>query len=741
MLKKTLLAVAVAGFALSSRAADVEPPVPTDTPDTPKDDSPSRLDTITVTGQRPDEGFKAEDQYSGKLPLSVRETPQSISVITRESLDDRQVLNLQQALELSAGVVQFSGNGPFAGQPSFGFNQTTIRGIQIDDIYDFRDDGFVSGSFYLIPDLAIYDRIEVVKGPNSVLYGRGSVGGLINRVRKKPLAEARTEVELSAGSFDTYRADVDVTGPLFNSKAARGRLVAVYEDSGSFVRGPETQRTVLAPSLGLDLSASTRLLVQALYQSEDIVPNTGLPLRRACSGFDAPDISRRRYNGVLTSSPYTWEVLSASAQLEQDLGDHWLATLRLSSSNTDTPIRVDAYTYGFREDGDDPATPEVERRGDTNQVGSRHFIDRDVWSGELQITGSFDVAGKAVKASFGADHNDNQYSRRGMYQNVSGFYGPGTDVNLYDGNFQPLTGDFTDGADFGGDPRSSGFYAQAQVQATERLKVLLGARYDEVQLRSFNGDNPTDQETVNDITGRLGLTYDLSPQISIYTLYAQSFSPVLFDTDINGELLEPETGVVFEVGTKTEWFDQRLGVTAAVYRVEREDIPVGAIVPPGSDPFSVSSGLQRSDGFEVEINGRPLPGWDISLAYNQVDSDFEDRRDPFFGIQPGGTADWQLGLYSAYELQNGALKGLGFGATLFAIDDRGVSTFVPGTIPGYERLDLHASYKGFKNVELNLVVRNVTDERYIEGADRANNYAQFGSPTAALLSVKYSLAP
>ncbi|MGH8517886.1 MAG: TonB-dependent siderophore receptor, partial [Panacagrimonas sp.] len=279
MWKKTLLAAAVGGFALSARAADPEaPPAPPPTA-AAGDDEPTRLKTVTVTADRLEEGFKAEEQVSGKLPLTVRETPQSLSVLTRESLDDRQVFNLQQALELSAGATQYSGNGPFAGQPSFGFNQTTIRGIDIDSEYDFRDDGFVSGSYFALPDLAIYDRIEVVKGPNSVLYGRGSVGGLINRIRKKPLARPQASVELSGGSFETYRADVDMTGPLLPSKTVRGRLVAAYEDSGSFVRDAQTQRAVIAPSIEIDLTPSTRLLLQALDQREEIVPNTGMPLR------------------------------------------------------------------------------------------------------------------------------------------------------------------------------------------------------------------------------------------------------------------------------------------------------------------------------------------------------------------------------------------------------------------------------------------------------------------------------
>jgi TonB-dependent siderophore receptor len=742
MWKKTLFAAAVTGFALSSRAADPEPPIPPPAaPTAPRDDDATKLETIVIEGTRTGDSFKAEEQVSGKLPLTIRETPQSISVITREALDDRQVFNLQQALELSAGVTQFSGTGPFAGQPAFGFNQTTIRGMAIDDQYDFRDDGFVSGSYFALPDLAIYDHLEVVKGANSVLYGRGSVGGLINRVRKKPLAASRTEMEVSAGSFDTYRADFDVTGPMFESKTVRGRLVAAYEDSGSFVRGVGTERVVLAPSVEVDVTASTRLLLQALHQAEDIIPNTGVPLRKTDpnnpqSNYRALDISRRKYLGTPTGDPYQWTIDSLTAQLEQDLGDRWLASLRLSQSNLDTPNHADAYVYSFNE-----GVTEGSTRGDTLVQSSDFEIDRDIFSAELQLNGRIDLRGREVKLGFGADFNENQYSRRGMYSD----YVP---ANVYDDSFPDPGPPLNPGGTSSGKPKSEGVYAQAQVPLTDRLKALLGVRYDKVHLNTVpyhtTGEPGPDalKENVDDVTGRVGLTFDLNQNITLYTVYAQSFSPELFATDINGELLEPETGEVFEVGTKTEWFDRRLGLTTAIYRIDRDNVPVS--VPrnpaePNGPTYSIPSGLQRSEGFEIEANGRPMKGWDISLAFNTVDSEFKDKRDPFYGHQPGGAADWQVGLYSAYEIQTGPAKGLGFGGTYYEIADRGVSAFQLGTIPGYKRIDAHAFYKGFRNVEINLLIRNVTDEKYIEGADRPGAIAFFGSPTAALLSVKYTL--
>lgn len=708
MWRKTLIAAAVASVSFQARGADPE--------------EAKQLERIRVEGEDDaEEGLKAESQTtSSKLDLTLRETPQSVSVITQESLRARQVVDFGQALELSAGVNQFSGPGPFAGQAGFGFNETTIRGIEIDPLHDVREDGFINTTYYAMPDMALYDRLEVIKGPNSVVYGRGSAGGLINRIRKKPLVDPKAEVAVSAGSFEKYRLDADVTGPLTSSENLRGRLVAAYEDSGSFVQGLELDRTVLAPSLEIQATSSTRVLLEGLYQRDNFIPNTGVPLVEHENGrFAPPNVPRTEYIGVPTAKKNEWSIYTASAQVEHSFADNWLATLRLNKNKTNTPIKVDRYAYGFSD-------------GYTALIRNDFSIDRDIWGGELRLSRDFDIAGKPVKLAFGYEQNDNDYHRRGAYAYLG-------DVNIYEGNFADLAdAPVSPGFEYTTNNKSKGYYVQAQVRPISRLAVLVGLRHDksDSEYYAITGDSLS-QKSASDTTGRIGITYDLSDQVSVYGLYAQSFSPVIFDVDQAGNILEPETGEILEAGIKTEWLDGRLGVNAAVYRIERDNIPVSAEVAPGDAPYSISSSLQRSDGAEIEINGEPLRGWKISGAFNWLDSQFRDPLDPFFGIKPGGTADWQVGLFSSYEFQSGALRGFGFGATLFAIDDRGVSTFVPGTLDGYERLDLNFFYKGLPSWDIALSVRNALDGRYIEGADRTNAYAMFGSPTAFLLSVAH----
>lgn len=721
---RALTAAAVAGLALPVRAAeppaDPSPPAPDADASAPP---PARqLRRIQVEGTPEDEGVKADSQTSSsKLELSLRETPQSVSVITQESLRDRQVTDLGQALELSAGVNQFSGTGPFGGLSSFGFSDVTIRGIAIDGYNDVREDGFINNSYFTIPDMAIYDRIEVVKGANSVTYGRGSVGGIINRVRKKPLADAQTDIELSAGSFDTYRVDLDTTGPLNASKSVAGRLVASYDDEGSFVDGVNSRRTVFAPGIDIALGPNTRLLVEGLAQIDRFASNPGVPLVDRGDGiYRAPNISRSTFVGVPTDDGNHWSIYSGAVQLDQDLNDRWLATLRLSGNETRNKINNDRYNYGFYD-------------GYTTMNAAEFDIGNTIWSGELRLSGDVDIGNRTLKLAAGAEFSDNDYHRRGAYA----YLGP---VNIYQGNFADPPGQpLADNYQFNGTDRNQGYYVQAQIRPVDRLSVLLGLRYDRTD-STFHSDTSGASMGKKDdaITGRIGLTYDLTQHVSVYGLYAQSFLPQLYSVDQSGNSLDPETGEIYEAGLKTEWFDGRLGINAAAYRIDRDHIPVGVPVPPGETPYSISSGLQRSKGAELEINGEPLPGWTLSVAYNVLDSEFKDPNDPLYGNKPGGAADWQYAMFTSYELQSGALRGLGAGFSFFAIPERGLSPWQGGMLEGYERADLHLFYKGADHLEFRLSVRNLTDERYIEGADRIGSLAQFGSPRAALLSVRYT---
>jgi iron complex outermembrane recepter protein len=360
-------------------------------------------------------------------------------------------------------------------------------------------------------------------------------------------------------------------------------------------------------------------------------------------------------------------------------------------------------------------------------------FDTDVWSGEILLQGRIDLLGRPANVAFGVEHNDLEQPR-------NDFFVPLGTANIYQENFAdfPTVQPAILSRNTVVDAKGTGVYAQLQFRPFERLSVLLGGRYDRAE--SAYIDNLADmisEREDEEFTGRIGLTFDISDKVSAYALYAESFFPTQFNTGEDGELLEPEVGEVYEAGIKSEWLGGKLGVNAAIFRIERDKVPIPDPTNAPGEFDSISAGLQRSEGIELEINGEPLPGWNLSFGGILLDSEFTERDDPFFGSIPQGAADWQVGLFTSYELQSGPLKGFGAGVGTFAIDDRGVSSFIPGAaLEGYERVDLSAFYNGFKDITIALQARNVFNERYVEGADRTGAYAQFGSPTAVLATVR-----
>lgn len=232
-------------------------------------------------------------------------------------------------------------------------------------------------------------------------------------------------------------------------------------------------------------------------------------------------------------------------------------------------------------------------------------------------------------AAGGIEYSDNDYHRRGAYAYL-GF------ANIYAGDFAALPdAPVEPGFEYTTRNKASSAYLQAQVRPIDRLAVLIGLRYDDADAEYNALTTATISRKKDDaITGRIGVTYDVNDNISVYGMYGKSFLPTIFDVDANGQILDPETGEIYEAGVKSEWLEQRLAINAAVYRIDRDKIAISVEGSPGTF-FAIPSGLQRSEGFELEINGQPLPGWNVSVAYNQLDSNFWHAHDHFDGSGAG----------------------------------------------------------------------------------------------------------
>lgn len=692
------------------------------------------LQKVKVEGRSPFDpppepvGMKADYQSSAtKSTLSIRETPQAITVVTRESMDRRQVRDLTSALELTAGLVPASSStigGPFAGRGLEMNEQFSLRGQDLNGQRDMRVDGFALSSPEL--DLVLFDRVEVVKGPSSMLYGQGSLGGFINFIRKKPQAEARTSVVGQIGSWDTYRAELDTTGTLTENGELRGRLVAAYDDSGSFIDGVWTKSTVLAPNVDWQINDKTQLYLDLIYQDSDFRPSHGVPLRVDGDKLHMPDIPRSRMTGEPPSTDSYSDSRIATARVDHQLNDDWLVTLALQGGNQKFGRFFDNYAHGG-----------LDEFGDTNLYADTYTTDDDFWATELRVDGRFEAFGREHQVLMGLERNRRTYESTFAYQLV----GVG---NIYTNEY-PSDGTRAvdlDADSWSGFTENAGAYAQFIFGISDRMKILAGLRYDETEQTT-----DADDATKDDVTTRVGLTYDLSSNLTTYAAYGESFSPVEEQT-YDHKLLDPKTGESFEVGLKSDWFDGRLGVTLALFRQELNNVP---IPDPAHPDGSISGGEQRNDGVEIEVSGSPMPGLEIVAGYGWVDSEYTDRADPEYGLVPYGTIEENGGISVSYELQEGMLRGLGAGFTYTYVGTRSFAYaglvdqgYVTGAtsdqlwFDGFERTDFNFFYTALENWDLSLQVRNVFDDTYIERMRdiESNNY--FGSPRAYLLRAEYS---
>jgi iron complex outermembrane receptor protein len=669
---------------------------------------------VTVTG------FRAKEQGSAtKTALSIRDTPQAISVTTRESMEIRQVRDLTSALELTAGLTSgiAADGGPFAGRGLGGGEGFLMRGQELQGRRDVRMDGFVVASRTF--DMVAFERIEVVKGPSSVLYGQGSLGGFINMIRRKPQAQFAGSVVAQAASWDSYRAEFDLTGALDDNERYRGRVTAAYDDSGSFTDDVDTRTVTVAPSLAAEFGDMT-VLAQVLYQEDEYTPSRGMPLRRDGDELFIPDIERELFTGVPSQEESSGRVYLATLEIDKPLNDNWLMALLLQKSGVKSERFFDAYsnaccldTSGF-----------VYMYSDTSRSHG------DSWAGELRLDGRFDALGREHRVLVGLEHAQRDDDLAFGYT----YLGPG---NLYTREFQaenviPGGARFQNfDFDFTNENLDQGVYGQLLLTMTDRWKLLVGARYDWSEIEHLNNnDGQLDTKDDGEMTWRLGVTWEPTANLIAYGVYAQTFNPTVDARSDSGAILEPETGEGLEFGLKSEWFDGRLGANLAVFRQELDNIPISA--PPPNDNFSINGGLQRTDGIEIEVSGE-VDGLTVGLAATWLDSEYIDPRDPNYGLAPWGLIDNQSSLFINYEVQSGPLQGLGFGGTVIDVGKRWQSDYF---LAGYTRADLNLSYR-LAQWDVSLQLRNVTDERYVERLRDLYQDNFFGAPRAVVMRAEY----
>ncbi|MDO7903480.1 TonB-dependent siderophore receptor [Pseudomonas sp. K1(2024)] len=544
----------------------------------------------------------------GKTPQSIRRTPQSVTVVTRQRIDDQQITNLTNLLEQTPGVVVNLTDSERVQYYSRGYS---IDAIQYDGATVVQSSG---GGSFIQSDAAIIDRAEILRGATGMLRGSGNPSGTVNLVRKRPTYDYQGSGSITLGTWNAQRYVADVSGPLTDTGNVRGRIIAVHDDKDHFQRSRQERKDVLYGALAFDLSDSTTLTTGLEWTQLDATGAWG-NLPADYDGSPLP-LGRSTYLGA-DWNRWNRSNLQSFAELEHRFDNDW--TLKLMAQRTHFQLADD----GFKQTYFTRAT------GTANPTNNPYLMRYQVTEGDggesLQnnlsatLNGPFDLFGRRHELMVGVERirNDSYASATNFVQ--SGLF----DIRTWD----PKRSLANPPIDITAHPvrtrtTQEGAYATWRISLADPLTAIIGARsnwydYEQENNTRSNGTFSVD----NKVVPYAALIYDLNDTFSTYASYTEIFNPQTA-TNASGSVLAPVTGEAYETGIKGEFYDGRLNTSLAFFRIYQVGNPLDDISGPNPCPpnytsgyCKVAAGKNRSQGFELEISGEVLPGWNVSGGY------------------------------------------------------------------------------------------------------------------------------
>lgn len=673
------------------------------------------VDAVVVTG-------KFQNSLANRLPIAPRELPFTLEVIDRAAIEERGFLNPLDIIETMPNVVRRQTQLLPTGGSYF------IRGLYATVLTNNRPENDSRGAGRR--DVSQIERIEVVKGPASILLGPVIPGGAINQITKSPQGANFLDLTARAGSYGTYRLEGDGNlGKLFGSDILSGRMTLAVEDQRS-PQDPERTKTFsVRPVIEASFSEQTRVQASLAYTNRDSVPGSPFPVN--ADGTVPAAFTPKTFLGV--PAKQTGEDTYADVELQHEFLDDLKLVVRGSYQNStfDYKSSQGAENYaggrGFNPPNDNSAFVYY----------SKGYRDSQVAYGDVQLVGGFDAFGQRQDWVVGAS---TQRTKFDSYFRFGGLLGTADIRNLAAAvyavpNFNLTPTPFSVRKD-----KLSSVYAETNLRFTDRLTVVAGARYDdyEVTNRVTNVSTPAD-----DVTFRVGGSFELTDGFNAYASYAESFIPQT-GTLRSGDAIDPEQATNYEIGLKGGLLDNRVTVTAAAFKLTRENV---ATADPrnvtGQPAFVVPTGEQEHKGYEVSANWRAAPGLSIDIAYGYVDATITKVINTAAGQGVGDSVElvpshtWSA--FGAYTVQEGVLQGLRVGLGVRDITRRPAPRFRI-TYPGYTLVDATVSYPVTEKVSLQLNVLNLLDEDYRESVGFANGTPatghRFGAPRSAYVTVR-----
>jgi catecholate siderophore receptor len=673
------------------------------------DAAESAMSIVTVTGTAEADGYNAVKSSSAtKTDAPLRDIPQTVNVVPQALLRDQGARSLQDALKNVPGIGMSTGDGQR--------DQVTIRGFSA--IADQFIDGMRDDALYF-RDLSNIEQLEVVKGPAAVLHGRGSSGGLINRVTKKPGIDI-SEVTLQAGSWQQKRGEFDL-GRNLNDSGVAFRVTGAVEDADSYRDQQFLERQALAPSVQFKLGAATTLLVQAEYLHDKRVTDFGIPSYQA----RAVDVAPGTYYGAANAKANDFSesrVKALGFVLEHSINDQ----LKLRNAFRyfdDTLNRNNTLVASVNE----TAKTASLTRGNVQR-------DEDGYFNQTELVQKATLGGMQHQLLYGVEIG--KQNKDQLVRSQANF----ATVSLFDpvAPVVPFTA--------GGAPTANSLsvynvrsvYLQDQLNLSEHWKALAGVRYDhfEQQTHDRRPNQPNLSRTDGNWSPRAGLVYQPDDKQSYYASFSKSYQPSgeTFALAANNTDLAPEATENKELGAKLDLLGGRASITASVFRLQRDHIKA-------TDPVTskvIPMGTQRTDGVELTFAGNLGQGWQVSSGYSLLDAKMiasiaKDDGQPVQGKRPTLTPRHSANLWftKAFDSRFGAGAGVNYVGARFANPGNTV------TLTGYATVDAMAYYRA-KALEVQLNLMNLLDRDYIvAGHGSSKNLNLPGAPRSAQLTVRY----
>ncbi|MFH6565923.1 TonB-dependent siderophore receptor [Pseudomonas kulmbachensis] len=656
-----------------------------------------------------------------RLVLTPRETPQSISVITRQHMDDFALDNVDDVMRHTPGITVSAYDTDRTNYYSRGFS---INNFQYDGIPSaVRNVAYSAGN--TLSDMAIYDRIEVLKGASGLLSGAGSLGGTINLVRKKPTSDFHGHITTGAGSWDNYRTEVDLSGPLTETGNVRGRAVAAYQDRQSYIDRYSNQSSVFYGILEVDVTPDTLLTVGADYQDNKPQGSTwsgSFPLYNYAGEINN---AKRSFSNATDWSSWQQYTRTVFATLEQDLGSGWVGKLQLDHKINGYDAQLGAIQFN-QPAADGTAKINAQRyKGETTSDAA-----------DLYVSGPYEFLGREHDLVLGGSISTANWKGKG-YWDVT-FVTPNL-VDYFNWNGHLAKPDWGSASQISDDTvRQTGMYATTRLNVTDELKVFLGGRVVDYTL---TGTTNTYRET-----GRLipyaGITYDLTDYLTAYASYTDVFMPQEFyNLDRNSKMLDPDEGENYEIGLKSEFFDGRLNASLAYFEVKESNRPIPDDawnnLQPTPPNYAFKGTAAKTKGYELEVSGELSPGWSLQAGYtHKVVRDDTGKKISTFEPED------QLSFYTIYKLKGDLNKvSVGGGARWQStawqeMYNSPKDRYEDFSQKPYWVVDLMTRYQFTKNLSTTLNVNNVFDKYYFTNIGFYNS-AIYGEPRNFMVTTRW----